>query len=134
MMILFKRFFSLFVAASILFAGTLQSAQAALISSEQVAQSSAISTAEQDRARIASALAREDVRAELVKYGVEPAQVEERVAALTDEEVGAMADQLDNAPAGGNGIVGAIVFVFLVLLVTDILGLTKIFPFTRSVR
>jgi hypothetical protein len=31
-------------------------------------------------------------------------------------------------------VVGAIVFIFVVLLVTDILGLTKVFPFTRSVR
>ena len=28
----------------------------------------------------------------------------------------------------------AVVFVFLVLLVTDILGFTKVFPFTRSIR
>jgi hypothetical protein len=40
---------------------------------------------------------------------------------------------MDKAPAGG-GIIGAIVLVFLVLLLTDILGFTKVFPFTRSVR
>ena len=44
-----------------------------------------------------------------------------------------MADQIENAPAG-SGIIGAIVLIFLVLLVTDILGFTKVFPFTRSVR
>ena len=43
-----------------------------------------------------------------------------------------LADQIDSAPAGG--IIGAILLVFFVLLVTDILGLTKVFPFTRSVR
>jgi len=43
-----------------------------------------------------------------------------------------MASQIENAPAGG--IIGAIVLVFLVLLLTDILGFTKIFPFTRSIR
>ncbi|WP_367187996.1 PA2779 family protein, partial [Sulfuricurvum sp. RIFOXYD12_FULL_44_77] len=38
--------------------------------------------------------------------------------------------------AGGDGgsIIGAIVFIFIVLLITDILGLTKVFNFTRSVR
>ena len=36
--------------------------------------------------------------------------------------------------AGVDGIVGAIVLVFLVLLITDIVGLTKVFPFTRSMR
>ena len=127
-----KRLFSLFVAASILFTGNIQIAQAALVSSEQVAQSAGIANAEQDRQRIYAALAREDVRNELVKRGVDPMQVEQRVAALTDEEASAMADQIENAPAGG--IIGAIVLIFLVLLVTDILGLTKVFPFTRSVR
>ena len=127
-----KRLFSLFVAASILFTGNIQIAQAALVSSEQVAQSAGIANAEQDRQRIYAALSREDVRNELVKRGVDPMQVEQRVAALTDEEASAMADQIEKAPAGG--IIGAIVLIFLVLLVTDILGLTKVFPFTRSAR
>jgi hypothetical protein len=127
-----KRLFSLFVAASILFTGNIQIAQAALVSSEQVAQSAGIANAEQDRQRIYAALAREDVRSELVKRGVDPLQVEQRVAALTDEEASAMADQIEKAPAGG--IIGAIVLIFLVLLLTDILGFTKVFPFTRSVR
>jgi Na+-transporting methylmalonyl-CoA/oxaloacetate decarboxylase gamma subunit len=65
---------------------------------------------------------------------VSPAQVQERVAALTDAEVAQMAQQIDSAPAGANEILGTIVFIFLILLVTDILGLTKVFPFTRSVR
>jgi hypothetical protein len=131
-MMIIKRLFSLFVATSILFTGSIQIAQAAMVSSEQVAQSAGIVNAEQDRQRIYAALSREDVRSELVKRGVDPMQVEQRVAALTDEEASAMASQIENAPAGG--IIGAIVLIFLVLLLTDILGFTKIFPFTRSVR
>jgi hypothetical protein len=53
---------------------------------------------------------------------------------LSDEELAQLAPGMDTLPAGGDGVIGAIVFVFLVLLITDILGLTKIFPFTRSVR
>ena len=41
--------------------------------------------------------------------------------------------QIDSAPAGA-GIIETAVFVFLVLLVTDILGFTKVFSFTRSIR
>jgi UPF0716 family protein affecting phage T7 exclusion len=52
---------------------------------------------------------------------------------MTDDEAAQLAAQLDSLPTGGS-IVGAIVLVFLVLLITDILGFTKIFPFTRSVR
>jgi hypothetical protein len=89
-----------------------------------------VSSAERDR--IASFLEREDVRQQLQAQGVSPADVKARVAALTDEEAAQLAAHMDSMPAGG--IVGAIVLVFLVLLLTDILGFTKIFPFTRPVR
>lgn len=131
-MVLVKRFFSAFLAASILFTGSIQTVQAAMISSEQVAEQAFTGSADQDRARIISALSREDVQVALVERGIDPAQARERVASLTDEEASAMASQIENAPAGG--IIGAIVLVFLVLLLTDILGFTKIFPFTRSIR
>jgi hypothetical protein len=127
-----KRLFSAFLAASILFTGSIQTVQAAMISTEQVAESSITSQGNQDRTLIVAALSREDVQAALVARGIDPAQAQDRVAALTDEEASVVASQLDTAPAGG--IIGAIVLIFLVLLLTDILGFTKIFPFTRSVR
>lgn len=133
-MVLVKRFFCAFVAASILFTGSIQTVQAAMISAEQVAGSVVSIGGEQDRARIVSALSREDVQAALVARGIDPIEAKGRVAALTDEEASLMASQLDTAVAGGDGIIGAIVLIFLVLLLTDILGFTKIFPFTRSVR
>ena len=131
-MIMIKRFFSAFLAASILFTGSIQTVQAAMISAEQVAESTVTSQGNQDRAIIVAALSREDVQSALVARGIDPVQAQERVAALTDEEASMVASQLDSAPAGG--IIGAIVLVFLVLLLTDILGFTKVFPFTRSVR
>lgn len=133
-MVFVKRFFYAFLAASILFTGSIQAVQAAMISSEQVVEATAIPDGEQDRARIMGMLSREDVRAALIARGIDPAQAQGRVAALTDEEASAMASHLDSATAGGDGIIGAIVLIFLVLLLTDILGFTKIFPFTRSVR
>ena len=131
-MIFVKRLFSAFLAASILFTGSIQTVQAAMISAEQVAESSINSQGNQDRTLIVAALSREDVQAALVARGIDPVQAKDRVAALTDEEASMVASQLDTAPAGG--IIGAIVLIFLVLLLTDILGFTKIFPFTRSVR
>ncbi len=127
-----KRLFSTFLAASILFTGSIQTVQAAMISAEQVAESSITSQGNQDRTLIVAALSREDVQSALVARGIDPAQAKDRVAALSDEEASVVASQLDTAPAGG--IIGAIVLIFLVLLLTDILGFTKIFPFTRSVR
>lgn len=131
-MVIVKRFFSAFLAASILFTGSVQTVQAAMISSEQVAEQAYSTSGDQDRARILTTLARADVQAALVERGIDPAQARDRVASLTDEEASKMAGQIENAPAGG--IIGAILLVFFVLLITDILGFTKVYPFTRSVR
>ncbi len=86
------------------------------------------------RDRVATALARAEVQQRLAAYGVDPAQVRARVDALTDDDIVQLAERLDSLPAGGDGFVGALVFVFLVLLITDIVGLTKVFPFTRSIK
>ncbi|MBA3597433.1 MAG: PA2779 family protein [Methylibium sp.] len=134
-----KRWVATLVAISLSYAGALQSAQAALVATEQVAAEQGVvsidAQAMQQRAHVLSYLDRPDVIAGLQERGVEAEQARERVAALTDAEVAQVAHTLDTAPAGaGPSILGTIVFIFVVLLVTDILGLTKIFPFTRSVR
>jgi hypothetical protein len=84
--------------------------------------------------QLATLLERPEVQAQLEAYGVSVAEVEARIAALTDAEAAALAARIDELPAGGVGIVGAIVVVFLVLLLTDILGYTKVFPFTRPIQ
>ena len=76
---------------------------------------------------------RADVAAALQARGVSVDAARERVAALTDAEAAQVAAQIDQAPAGGDAL-GVIVTIFVILLITDILGLTKVFPFTRSIR
>lgn len=87
-----------------------------------------------ERERIASLLERADVQAQLQAYGVSPGEVKARVAALTDAEAAELAARVDELPAGGVSVLGAALIVFLVLLLTDILGYTKVFPFTRSMK
>jgi hypothetical protein len=114
-------------------AGMLQSVQAApLIGTADVAAAQA--PAADGRARLSATLARADVVQALQARGVSVEQARERVAALSDAEAAHVADQIDQAPAGAADVLGVIVFIFVVLLITDILGFTKIFPFTRSVR
>ena len=84
-----------------------------------------------DRERIAELLSREDVREQLAAHGVDPMEVEARVAALSDAEVQQMNERLDQMPAGASSVVGALFAVFVILLVTDLLGLTDVYPFTR---
>jgi uncharacterized protein DUF6627 len=121
-----RRFIASLLILSLASLGVAAPAQAAMVATD-----AAVAGAE--RGRISSLLDRADVRAQLQAYGVDAADVKTRVAAMTDEEAAQLAAQLDSLPTGGS-IVGAIVLVFLVLLITDILGFTKIFPFTRSVR
>ena len=93
----------------------------------------AATLAESPRQVLQRYLEREEVRAGLEQNGVSPAAAKARVDALSDEEVAAIAGRINALPAGGD-LVGALVFVFVLLLVTDILGFTKIYSFTRPVR
>jgi uncharacterized Fe-S cluster-containing radical SAM superfamily protein len=86
-----------------------------------------------DRGMLGVVVDRADVRARLQAMGVDPRELQARVAALSDEEAAQLAARLDELPAGGD-VLGVLVFVFLVLLFTDIMGWTKIFPFTRPAQ
>lgn len=122
------------IAVCLSFAGFMHSAQATLVSTEQVAASEGVISATEQRAYVNSMLDRADVAQALQERGIDLAQAKARVAALTDAEVAHVAHTLDTAPAGASDILGTIVFIFVLLLITDILGFTKIFPFTRSIR
>lgn len=90
---------------------------------------------ELDKERLLNALQREEVRQKLQSWGVEPDIAKARIQALTDRELARITQRMDSLPAGGDawgGIVGAAVFVFLVLLFTDIVGLTDVFPFVKK--
>jgi len=86
-----------------------------------------------DRASIDALLARDDVRAQLEALGVDPQDARARVQALDDAQAQALAERLDEMPAGGS-VLGVVFMVFVILLVTDILGFTRVFPFTRPIR
>lgn len=87
-----------------------------------------------NRNKVKDFLERAEVRSRMESMGVDPDAARARVDALTDEEAGKLAGRIDQLPAGGDGLIGVLFAVFIILLVTDILGLTKVFPFTRSVR
>jgi len=70
--------------------------------------------------------AREKVKNTLVDMGVGPDQVLERVALLTDEELAALSDRIDQAPVGGDAL-AVIGIVFLVLMILEFVGAIDIF-------
>ncbi len=83
---------------------------------------------------IARTLDRSDLQLALAEKGVSVSDIQTRLNAMTDDEIVQLSRDIESAPAGAGDIIGAMVFIFVLLLVTDILGLTKVFPFTRSLR
>lgn len=110
------------LAASLL-ATSVQSVQAGVISTQQYL--SAVDR-EAARARIDAVLAREEVRTRLEHYGVDPVAADERIAALTDQELELLATELESLPAGGN-LLGVVGVVFIVLLILELVGVIDIF-------
>jgi len=108
-----------------------QSAMAALIGTEDLVSSQRATEA---RATITRVLAREDIQQLLMARGIDPIEAQVRARVLTDQEAIRMAETMEHLPAGGviGYIVGLAVLVFLVLLITDLLGYTDIFPFVKK--
>ena len=108
--------------------------QAGLVTTEQVQSATPL---ESEREQVAAFMARADVRAQSSEMGVNPDEAARRVAAMSDEEVARIAGRIGETPAGGDAVgavIGAAVLIFIVLLITDIAGLTNVFPFTKSAR
>ena len=103
--------------------GTPLVAQAELVTTLQAV---ADTTRTPDIATVNAALAREEVRAQLEALGVAPAEVESRIAALTDAELRTLAGQMADLPAGADAL-AVIGIVFLVLLILELVGVIDIF-------
>jgi hypothetical protein len=125
-----QRFVAAALIPCLLLSGLPLTAQAAMVGSEEALVTPA---SQADRDRVAAFFSRDDVRQQLQAQGVSADDAVARVRAMSDAEVAQLADRVDRAPAGGD-VIGVLFTVFLILLVTDILGFTKVFPFTRSIR
>lgn len=101
------------VLAVSLLALSFQTAKAGLIGADQAAASSAPT----ERALVLSTLDRSDVQSQLQQAGVDPLAARERVQSMTDQEIHAMAQDMQTAPAGamsGWGWAAIIVVIALV--------------------
>lgn len=98
-------------------------ARAALVTTEQLLADPRAGDA---RERVDVFLARDEVRAQLQAWGVAPADAQLRVAALSEAEVVALAERIDEVPAGA-GALEVVGIVFVVLLILELVGVTNIF-------
>jgi hypothetical protein len=81
---------------------------------------------EADLARLSRALATTEAREQLQALGVGLAEVEARLARLTDSELNTLAARIDQAPAGA-GILEVVGIVFVVLLILEAVGVIDVF-------
>ena len=88
-----------------------QAARAGMIGADQAATAGAPQT---DRGVVMSVLGRAETTAQLQAAGIDPAMARERVAAMTDQEVQALASDLQNAPAGAALHAGGYLAIVLV--------------------
>jgi len=79
------------------------------------------------RSDIRTLVERQDVRTALVARGVSPDEVMQRVNSLNTTELAMLHDKLDQLPAG-QGALEVVLVVFAVLVITDLTGLTDVFP------
>lgn len=124
-----KRVVSLLLVAA-LTGGQALPLQAAMIGTDALVQQQ---QSTMDRERLLQLLERDDVQQQLVALGVETADAKERVAQLTDSEVQQLNARLGELPAGGD-VLSLAVLVFLVFVITDVIGATDIFPFIHPVK
>ena len=91
--------------------------------------------AQDARDHLKALISRNEIRKSLMPKGIEPVEAKARIDSLSDSEAIAAAEKIKQLPAGGDALgalIGAALIVFLVLLITDILGYTDVFPFVKS--
>ena len=107
---------------------------APLVRAELISTQAALEDRSTARAAWIAMLDREDVRAELQQLGIDPAEARARVASLSDAEVEAIQGRLDELPAGASfagAVAGVLIVTVTVLLFTDLLGFTDVYPFIK---
>ncbi|WP_292438389.1 DUF6627 family protein [Methylophaga sp.] len=104
--------------------------QAAMVDNDQI-----LANAQQEisKTQILSELDRQDVQDKLVAAGVNIDDAKQRIQQMNNQELAQIQQDFENMPAG-SGIIGALLVVFVVLVVTDMLGATNVFGFVHDIN
>lgn len=116
------RILAFILSVALVFGVTTSVANATLISTQQAVASDVRAAQE---AEVRELLARAEVAAMLVDMGVDPADVDARVAALSDAELAQLHAKMQDMPAGG--VLAVLGIVLIVLVVLELTGAIDIF-------
>jgi predicted PurR-regulated permease PerM len=108
----------------------LMPAQAAMIGNQQI-----INQQQQGQTRdsLQQLVEQRSAQQQLQALGVSPDQIKHRIDSLTDSELARINRHVDTLDAGGN-ILGILLVIFIVFVITDVIGATDIFPFIHPVK
>ena len=128
-MALFNRIVTLTL-SFLLICAPISQAQAAIIANAQL-----IDQVQQanDKDALLQTINRVDVQEQLLGMGVSTAELESRVNQMTQQEIAQLNQQINELPAGGD-VLGIIVLIFIIFIITDVIGATDIFPFIHPVK
>ena len=118
------------VLSFLLLALSFSQVQASIISNAQVIQQAQHIN---DKETLLQTIRRNDVQQQLVQLGVSAADAEKRINNMTHQEITQLNQQINKLPAGGDAL-GLIVLIFIVFVITDVIGATDIFPFIHPVK
>ncbi len=128
-MMKFKRTLSLILSIALISVSA-SNVQAAIVSNDQIIyKTDQVS----DRAALLQTIKRADVQAQLSSMGVSAVDIETRINQMTHEEIAQLNQHMAELPVGA-GVLGVVVLIFLVFVITDVIGATDIFPFIHPVR
>lgn len=111
---------------AILNTGMIGAAQAGIVDTAAMVQTNR----DASLATIQAQLAREDVRAQMDRFGVDAASIDQRLASLSDSELATLAKRMQETPAGGDGLLVVIGLTFVVLIILELVGVIDIFKRT----
>jgi hypothetical protein len=111
------------ISVAILNTGGIQAAQAGIVDTGAMVQTAR----DTNLTVIQTQLARDEVRAQLDSYGVDADAIDARLATLSDREIASLAKRMQDAPAGGDGLIVVVGLVFVVLLILELVGVIDIF-------
>ena len=105
-------------------------AQAAMIGNDQIVNHD---LSHQTRDCLQRLFEQATAQHQLQAWGVNPDQIKSRIDSLTDTEIARINQQVNDIQAGGD-VLGILLVIFLVFVITDIIGATDVFPFINPAR
>lgn len=103
---------------------------AAMISTDTIIQTE---NQQYTKSQLLQKLESAELQQQFLDMGVDPQEIQQRVASLTPDEISQLNANLASQPAG-EGVLGLIGLVFVVLVITDMLCATDVFSFVNCIN